>query len=312
MHHICVEKNQMARFTKDEMLSELQTIFLFEADHILMGAGESAAKRFVGIAVPDDGQYCFEAPDKVDLGRFQIADKFARGYDVAFAPSVLTAFDGSEFQDLIVFMLGTPRAGGVSAGGEEHRFMTPDGYCQTVADTAFARWKLEWDESGAGSHTFTTRELALLSNMTEGAVRNAIADKTENGLRAIPNTKPVSVEHDEALRWLTGRRGFIPSPKRPRDDRFLTEHLRDIRSPEMLGKLIERQLLSAFGSPQKVSDAIGWTADDVEKWCDGSFEFDERRARKLAEALDFDVPLFVGKALEVSLRRNFVSCGTAR
>jgi hypothetical protein len=294
----------MARFTKEELFTELRTIFLYEADHILMGAGGKAAEGFIGIPVPEEGQYCFEAPDKVDLHRFPITEKFARGYDIAFAPSILTAFDASEFQDLIVFMEGTPRAGGVSAGGETHPFMTPDGYCRTVADAAFARWKLEWDESAAGSHTFTTRELALLSNMTEGAVRNAIADKTENGLRAIPGSKPVSVEHDEALRWLNGRRGFIPSPKRPSDDRFLAEHLRDIRSPEALGKLIEHQLWPAFGSPPKAPVALGWTTEEVEQWCSGSFRFDENRARCLAEALDFDVPLFVGKALEVSLRRK--------
>lgn len=293
----------MPRFTKQEMLEELRTILLFEADHILMGAGKEAAENFIGFPVPEgDGQYCFEAPEKVDIRRFQITDKFIRGYDIAFAPSLLVAFDGSEFQDLNVFMLGTPRTGGISAGGETHRYMTPDGYCQIVADAAFARWKLEWDDAGAGSNTFTTRELALLSNMTEGAIRNAIADKSENGLRASPGSKPVSVKHDEALRWLTGRRGFIPSPKRPSEDRFLTEHLRDIRSPEALGKLIERQLWSTFDSPQTARDALGWTADEIEQWCDGSFRFDESRARQLAQALDFDVPLFVGKALETSLR----------
>lgn len=294
----------MTRFTKDEMLTELRTIFLFETDHILMCAGEKLAEIFIGIPVPEDGQYCFEAPEKVDLRRFQITETFVRGYDIAFAPSVMTAFDGSEFQDLNVFMLGTPRTGGVSAGGETHRFMTPDGYCQIVADAAFARWKLEWDEAGASSHTLTTRELALLSNMTEGAVRNAIADKTENGLRTIPGSKPVSIERDEALRWLSGRRGFIPSPKRPSEDRFLTEHLRTIQSSEALSELIKSQMWSAFGSPQAAPDALGWTTDETEQWCRGSFQFDESRARQLAQAFDFDVPLFVGKALEVSLRRE--------
>lgn len=294
----------MARFTKEEMLDELRIIFLFEADHILMGAGNKVAENFLGLPVPEDGQYCFEAPEKVDLQRFPISGTFARGYDFAFSPSVLPAFDGGEVQDLVVFMQGTPRAGGISAGGETHRFMTPDGYCQMVADAAFARWKLEWDKSGVGSHTFTTRELALLSNMTEGAVRNAIADKTENGLRAIPGSKPVSVEHNEALRWLTQRRGFIPSPKRPSEDRFLIERLRDVQSSEALGKLVDRQLRSAFGSPEAASDALDWSAKEITQWCDGSFRFDEARARQLAQVIDFDLPLLVGKALEVSIRRD--------
>jgi hypothetical protein len=141
--------------------------------------------------------------------------------------------------------------------------------------------------------------------MTEGAVRNAIADKSDSGLKAIPGTKnPIKIEHDEAWRWLSGRRGFIPSPKRPSEDRFLTEHLRDIRSSEALGKLVQTQLWSAFGSPQAAPDALGWTTDEIEQWCRGSFRFDENRARQLSESLDFDLPLFVGKALEVSLRRD--------
>jgi len=291
----------MARFSKNDMLDELRTIFLFEADHLLMGAGEKAALSFIGFLPPENGEYCFEAPDTVDLARFPIADKFARGYDIAFSPSVLTAFDGSEFQDLLTFMSGTPRTGGITSGGETHRFMTPDGYCQMVADAAYARWELEWND--ISTHTFTTRELALLSNMTEGAVRNAISDKSDDGLRAIPGKKPVSVERSEALRWLKARRGFIPSPQRPSEDRFLTEHLREIQSAETLGKFVERQLWSTFGSPEAAASALGWTADEIQKWRNGLFEFDQSRTSQLAQALDLDAPLFMGKTLELTLRR---------
>lgn len=38
----------MARFPKSEMLNELRTIFLFEADHILMGSGPEVAAQFIG------------------------------------------------------------------------------------------------------------------------------------------------------------------------------------------------------------------------------------------------------------------------
>ena len=36
------------RFTKIEMLNELKTIFLFEADHIASGAGHEQATAFIG------------------------------------------------------------------------------------------------------------------------------------------------------------------------------------------------------------------------------------------------------------------------
>ena len=184
------------------------------------GQGPVAAERFIGFPPGDADEYCHRSPADVDLSQFQIASAFERGFDFAYRPSVMNTLGSHEIQDLTVFMLGTPRSGGVSSGGETHPYMTPDGLCQTVADAAHARWKLEWDSLGAGRHTFTTRELALLANMTEGAIRNALSDKSENGLRAVPNSKnPVLVEHAEAWRWLKGRRGFIPSPQRPRDDR---------------------------------------------------------------------------------------------
>ena len=296
----------MARFTKEEMFTELRTIFLFEADHLLLGAGQEMAERFIGQPLGDEREYFDRPPADVDLSRFPIARSFDNGYEYAFRPSLLNDLDESEVQDLMVFMLGTPKAGGTVSGAETHDFMTPDGLCQTVADAVMARWKLEWDSPG--SHQFTTRELALLADMTEGAVRNALADKSENRLRAIPGTKnPVEVEHAEALRWLKGRRGFIASPERPSDDRFLTEHLQAIRNATELGRLVGRRLWSVFGSPDKAPAVMGWTLSDIETWTKGQQTFDADAARKLAEALDFNVPLFVGKALEVTIRRDLAN-----
>jgi hypothetical protein len=298
-------ENLLTPFSKDELLDELRTIFLFEADHILLGAGEEAAAHFIGFPVGGEGEYFHEAPRKVDLSRFQIAGSFDRGYDYAFRPSILNHLGEHEPQDLVVFMLGVPRTGGISSGGETHRFMTPDGYCQMVADAVQARWKLEWDSAGTAGNEFTPRELALLANMTEGAVRNAIADKSENRLHPISGTKnPIRIRHDEAWRWLSGRRGFIPSPKRPSEDRFLTEYLRDLQSSERLGDLLSRRLRDVYGSPQRASSALGWSEDEINQWMNGSFQFDAERAGQLAQTLELDVPFFVGKALEVSLRRN--------
>jgi hypothetical protein len=295
----------MARFKKEEMLQELRTIFLFEADHILMGAGPEKAEHFIGFDCGDEGEYCHLSPEKVDLSRFGITGAFERGYEYAFQPSVMNTLGEDEVQDLNTFMYGTPRAGGISSGGETHVFMTPDGLCQRVADTVFARWKLEWDSVGAGSHAFTTRELALLADMTEGAVRNALADKSENGLRAVVGSKnPVVVEHAEAQRWLRGRRGFIPYPEHASTDRFLTEHLQNIQSSEALGRLIAQRLREASVTTVNEQMVSGWSEADINQWIAGSQAFNEQKARGLAEALGLEVPLFAGKALEVILRRD--------
>ncbi len=292
----------MVRFTKEQLLDELRTIFLFEADHIFLGGGLEMAERFIGFAPGDEGEYCHHAPADVDLGRFCIASSFTAGYDYAFRPSVMNMLDEHEVQDLITFMLGTPKAGGISSGGETHDFMSSNGCCQTVSDTVLARWKLEWS---IGDHSLTTRELALLADMTEGAVRNALADKSENGLRPIPGTKnPVEVEHAEALRWLQGRRGFIASPVRASDDRFLTEDIQNLQSTEKLGHLLGFRLSKVFGGSDEVAKALGWDVEEVERWRKGTQAFNENHARQLGKALDLDLPVFLGKVLEVTLRRD--------
>lgn len=301
----------MDRFTKYEMLDELRTIFLFEADHIVLGAGPNMAEQFIGF--PNErGEYCHMDPSLVDLRRFNITHVFDRGYDCAFRPSLINILDGGEVQDLVAFMDGTPRIGGVSSAGETHRFMNPDGFCRTVADAVHARWKLEWDSVGRGSHTFTTRELALLANMTEGAVRNGMADKGENGLRVIPGSKPVQVEYNEAKRWLSARRGFVPTPQQPHLDTVLHEDLASIKTPEEFASFV-RNLSYYYGEQRpgvgRAIDSV-LALDEIEHWFDfGTFVFDPDKARRLADALDLDVPSFVGKALEVSLRRDAAAKG---
>ncbi|MGW9819335.1 hypothetical protein ACUXK4_001899 [Methylorubrum extorquens] len=291
----------MARFAMEQMLDELRTIFLYEADHIAMGAGEEAAERFLGTRLREEeseDEFCNLSPGRVDLSRFKISKTFERAYGFVFEPGLTNALD-EEVQDLLVFMQGTPRVGGrTGSAGVTHAFMGPDGFCQTITDAAYARWKLEVVERGE----FTTRELALLANMSEGAVRNAMADKDEGGLRAIPGSKPVQVEFEEAKRWLAGRRGFKPTPFRLRDDPNLRSRFSSVQTAEELGELI-RRIRGQF-EPILSSSLKAWSATEMASWETGSFAFDAGRAAELATGLDIDVPLFVGKALEVSLRRD--------
>jgi hypothetical protein len=283
-------------FTDQDMLDELRTIFLFEAEHIALGAGAHFAEHFIGFATEDT--YVNEPVHRVDLDRFFITGHFKWAFRAAFRPSIKEWRGGLEEHDeLLTFMEGLPRIGSV-ADADTHRFMGPDGRCRIVVDVVHARWKLQWDEMG---HSLTTRELALLANMSEGAVRNAMADKSDNGLKAIPGSKPVSVDRDEALRWLSGRRGFVPIPDRRRDDRFLHAVLRDLESASALGKFVSEWCLTTEEAALLKS---GWAEEELADWKSGAFQFDEKRALSLAHALGLDAPLFVGKALEVALRRN--------
>lgn len=313
----------MQRFTKDAMLDELRFILLYEAEHIRKAASEEAAEHFIGfpIWVEDDivtsSSYTMHMDrTKVDLGRFKVGRYFEAAYDFAFAPSLSDFIERSDIWRLVEFMDGIPR----SRLSGDYPFMKPEGLCQTVADTAYARWNLDMEEGGS----FTPREIALLANMSEGAVRNAMADKGENGLRTIPGSKPAEVPWEEAKRWLNDprRRGFVRTPTRPSEDQDLREALAAVTTVKDLTHLIWRHGL-VFDGPHVFEDgtggdptafkidrsaggfdALAWSPDEIKAWREGTFTFDVTKAQELARALDFDVPRFVGKALEVSLRRD--------
>lgn len=141
------------------MLDELRTIFLFEADQVLISSGWRRRRPSSDSRPETRARTSTSPPSKLDLLLFaDITASLERAYEFAFNRSRLNTFGEHEVQDLQVFMEGTARIGGISSAGEQHRFMTPDGYCRTVADAALARWKREW--AGDYSATFTTRETA--------------------------------------------------------------------------------------------------------------------------------------------------------
>jgi hypothetical protein len=92
----------------------------------------------------------------------------------------------------------------------------------------------------------------------------------------------------------------MPWPKRAADDRFLTRAIRDAETPKVLARLIHQ--VGEFEPVDKIAGKLGWNAADVQPWIDGTFAFDIERAREIAKSLQLDVPMFVGKALEVALR----------
>lgn len=292
----------MPRFSKTQMLDELREIFLFKGDDLLLSFGRDFAGVALGFPPGRNDEYCNEPPERVDLSRFPISRAFEEGYDFAFRPTVLNgALSSDVVQDLAQFATNLPSSGGVFSAGELHPFMTQDGLCRTLVDALYARWKLEWDN--LAGHTFTTRELALLADMTEGAVRNALADKSESGLRAIVGSKPLSVDQDEAARWLSERRGFVPTPTRAREDRYLNQYLANIQLIEAFSKLLRERVIASHGSAQRAAEGLGWTESELMSWCNGTYVFDIDKAVSLARALDIEPPLVAGKALELALRR---------
>ncbi|PIK72108.1 hypothetical protein CS379_15770, partial [Methylobacterium frigidaeris] len=292
----------------------------------LITANYEAAESFIGFGVGlsasyesmKDTSFMTNEHNEVDLSRFHISGLLDEAYDFAWTPSLFDSLEESDIRKLIAFMNGIPRLG---LYGELHSFVGDNGLCQTVVDTAYARWKIEMDRTG----TFTARELALLANMSEGAVRNAMSDKSAAGLRVVTGVKPAQVDWADAHPWLLARRGFVPTPTRPGQDGVLKERLAAVRTTKELGQLIyvinnilddehkhnfEEGSFSTGSSEFEVDrssgglPALGWPQDDYDAWINGTYEFDARKATELAKALDLDGPTFAAKALEASLRRD--------
>ncbi|TXN65375.1 hypothetical protein FV228_15825 [Methylobacterium sp. WL18] len=326
----------MSRFTKAQMRDELREILLYQADHLVCCGTTDAAEAFIGFP-PENDEGVYESywrldASEVDLARFRISESFDLAYDFTFEPSLIHHIHPVELGSLVAFMNGIPRPMSQDIDNIDPllpmrplsaSFMEQDGYCQTVADAAVARWKLE--VSGQG--TFTPRELALLANMSEGAVRNAMSDKSESALKPIPGSKPIQVEHEDALRWLRNRRGYKAIPRRVGDDDTAKSKLEAVRTSSELAQIIDQHFhtfiaghpfqdisRSNFTSADKAHfqinqmpkgiKSLDWSLEELKSWRDGSFRFDQEKALKLAEALGLNVPLFAGKALEVSLRRD--------
>jgi len=68
----------------------------------------------------------------------------------------------------------------------------------------------------------------------------------------------------------------------------------------VLARLVHQ--VAGFETADRLAAKLGWTTAEVQPWLDGTFAFDVERAGRIAEVLQLDVPMFVGKALEVTLR----------
>lgn len=276
--------------TKDALLDELRTIFLFEADHLAMGKGSAAAEAFIGFA---SEQYYCEEPVRVDLQGFRILGTVDAAYDYAFQVGAHYRFSEDQLQDFTVFLEGTPRVGGQGVdGGQTHPFMTPDGCCRRTLDAATARFRLD-----EGDGELTVRHLALLANMTEGAVRNALAAA---GIKATGSrtTVPIGI----AAEWLKGRRGFVETKPWSPDAQALLVALKAAMHPHQIGSVVRQAMDAAHLTEEAVAARLGWATTDIAAWCAGGFGPEPDAAAALAATLDLDPPLFAGRVVETALR----------
>ena len=189
----------------EDALAELKKILLYKADALNDAAGMSIAAAFIGTSL-QDGEPAFASidPQRVNLKRFPITNTFIDALTFTIHPYSRTLMKGEDVKKLKSFMREAPHVGVFFGRHPLQRF---EGLCRTIADAAYARWKLESDRRSY----FSVREVALLAETNESVVREASTRKNGSRLMAFPGPNSVQIEHAEAKRWLSKQPRFRSS-----------------------------------------------------------------------------------------------------
>lgn len=298
----------MAKFSKQDLQTELASALIVIGRQIELWSDDlKLATDFLSCG--HETLALDLRPDDIDVRRFPMAQRILKAYDYAFAPTADDAPDLDGLHELADMLAGLPRedfSGNISAFpsiGNESKI-------RDVCEAVWARAAIDGIDDGLTTE-LSIRQLALLADMTEGAVRNAMTLSGETGLAAIPKSKPVRFDVDEARRWLSGRRGFVRTPSGPTNDPILNERLRMFERMEQLTDFIDRHAQRVFGSFRELVRAVGLEDEArAATWLDGTYQFDRETACALGSALGADASTFAGKTLELSLRRDFGKGGT--
>ena len=279
-------------FTKEEMREELRRIVRVMANHLAVYGSLEAAKLLTGFETDKDVYpYAEDDPSRFDLSRFAITESVSIGYDHAFQVGTSYRFDDSTAQDLHEFRHGANMR---STDGMSSPMSEPDSICRIVIDTALARWQLE-----QGSE-LTIRELALLSDMKEAAVRNSLSAE---GIKVEARRQGESgaVDGGVAYGWLRKRRGFIDSLDPAMKVEIRRAGIRALFQERGFAEAFQEILREAEISPADLAAKADVKVSFVSSLAKGKPPIDVESARRVAATLALDVPIFVGAAVEAAL-----------
>ncbi|MGV2129481.1 hypothetical protein ACQZ4Q_23300 [Agrobacterium vitis] len=281
-------------FQKDEVMNELKEILFVQASQISLTLNPEVASQFLGVEIDSwDSGLHDDDRNKIDLKRFNISRLIDRAYDFAFQTGAYWQFDGDDWYEICGFSVGvTPH----SFEGSQSPWLWDDGKVRHVVDMAISRYHLQ------EKHTISIRGLSLLAGMTEAAVRNSLSKES------IQTTgKPASVEADTALKWLSERRGFIPTRANEAQEKNRDQHvafqLDYYPFPEALSQIIRG---FADGDLAPIAAAAGISVDQLQAIIAGdekvtNIEMLSALSRALGVA---DLPKFVAKGVEFALRTS--------
>jgi hypothetical protein len=283
---------------KATVMTELREVLLGNACQLMLSTGEDQlAETYLGVSL---GEYSFGSMPggfrddikKIDLTRFYIASQIEAAYDFALQEGdtkARTAFTNDDWNDLEIFSLGAAQC---SFGGEPTPLGIEDSSLRRTFDMVMARMALR------ESSSLTIRELALLADIGETAVRTALS---ADGIRT--EGKPAQVSVEVAEPWLRRRRGYVPTLEFNSEmitseiatavDAFLYRPFRPA--------LIALMDLRGVDTPKLAHDA-----DVDELWLHalitgGNASCDLDALGRLAVCLEVGVPLFTGRAVEAIL-----------
>ncbi|WP_395517810.1 hypothetical protein [Pseudorhizobium flavum] len=279
-------------FTKEAMMEELKEILFIQASQIAVVLDSDEASRFLGVEIESWNDTLHDDDrQKIDLKRFNIRRVLDRAYDYAFQTGAYWQYDGDDDYELDAFNRGvTP----FSFEGTRSPFLADDSKVRHVAEMALARRELE---KGWG---ISIRGLSLLAGMTEPAVRNSLS---KEGIQT--QGKPASVESETALKWLSERRGFIPTQREEAETKSREQHVDFLLGYHEFPAALAAIVNATPGFDlQQASVVTKIPQDLIQGMINGdknTLEIDV--LQRLGSQLNVpDVPKFVAKAIEHALR----------
>ena len=273
-------------FSKKDMMTELKQIMLVQANHIAHTGNLDFATSFIGFEASNAFYpFCREDLTKVDLTRFRAAHYLDRAYDYGFQVEKYWDWQDGLAQDIREFVLG---ANPQSSDGEASPLLNLSGLCRLTADTAFARWKL-----GEGSD-LSIRDLALLAQMTEAAVRNALSKERitiDNG----------EVDVAVADSWLRKRRDFIATRSDEGRKKRWAIYCRDLLSSGDFAAAFADIMRGFAITAEELAARAEVTFELIASLIAGQPAIDLDGLCRVANALETDAPYFTGMAVQAAL-----------
>jgi hypothetical protein len=171
-----------------------------------------------------------------------------------------------------------------------------------VLETFYARYALD------NGDNLTVPQLALLANMGEAAVRTSISAEGIKTVASHEKGEKNQVPHADALIWLAGRRGFVPTKSSPGSDINQTELMFSLFTAESLSfeSALQKAIAAAEGGETGLSERAGVEKSWLEKLTavDASPDINLTALESLSGALGAPMPIFVGKAVTALLSRR--------